>query len=90
MLHYAAGEHGGRDRREVDTDIVYAAEKRSIADVLSTHLHCRVAEDELEVRESPTETGSFLVRWRRGRFVLAPERQVYRRSPRVCVVPASR
>jgi hypothetical protein len=62
-------------------DIVYAAEKWSIADVLSTHLHCRVAADELEVIENPSETGSFLVRWHRGRFVLAPNGDVIAGCP---------
>lgn len=57
-------------------DIVYAAEKWSIADVLSAHLHDEVAAEELEIHENPCETGSFLLRWRMGRFVLAPNGEV--------------
>jgi len=53
-------------------DIVYAAEKTSIADVLSDRLRDRVSSRDIEVCENPDETGSFLVKWRLQRFVLAP------------------
>ena len=57
-------------------DIVYAAEKTSIADVLSAQLHAEVVAEELEVHENPCGTGSFLLRWRMGRFVLPPNGEV--------------
>lgn len=53
-------------------NIVYAAEKPSIAGVLSEHLQHRVDAREIEVSANPDETGSFLVRWRFEQFVLAP------------------
>lgn len=59
-------------------DIVYAAEKSSIADVLSDRLHDRVSEAEIEVSENPAETGSFLVRRHLDRYVIAPNGDVTR------------
>ena len=53
-------------------DIVYAAEKSSIADVLSERLRDRIRPQEIEVRENPDEIGSFLVKWRLHRYVVAP------------------
>ena len=53
-------------------DIVYAAEKPSIADVLSDRLRDRVNPQEIEVHENPDETGSFLVRWRLNEYVVSP------------------
>ena len=57
-------------------DIVYAAEKASIADVLSKRLRDRVAARDIRVRENPDETGSFLVDWRFNRYVVAPNGDV--------------
>ena len=57
-------------------DIVYAAEKSSIADVLSDRLSDRVASGEIEVHENPDETGSFLVKWRLNRYVVSPNGEV--------------
>ena len=57
-------------------DIVYAAEKPSIAGVLSKHLRHRVDAREIEVSANPDETGSFLIRWRFEQFVLAPNGEV--------------
>lgn len=59
-------------------NIVYAAEKPSIANILSEHLHARVDETEIDVRENPVETGSFLVDWGREKFVLLPDGQLAR------------
>ena len=56
--------------------IVYAAEKPSIAGILSDHVKAPVDEDEIEVRANPNETGSFLVRWGPERFVLTPNGRV--------------
>ena len=53
-------------------DIVYAAEKPSIAGVLSDWLRDRVDPREIEVYENPGETGSFLVKWRLNHYVVSP------------------
>lgn len=57
-------------------DIVYAAEKASIADVLSDRLRDRVSSREIEVHENPDQTGSFLVKWRLNLYVVAPNGDV--------------
>jgi hypothetical protein len=57
-------------------DIVYAAEKPSIADVLSDRLRDRVRPQDIEVQENPDETGSFLVKWRFSRYVVSPNGDV--------------
>lgn len=53
-------------------DIIYAAEKPSIARILSKHVNCRVAPAEINVMANPAETGSFLIRWQYDRYVLSP------------------
>ena len=53
-------------------DIVYAAEKTSIATLLSEHAQRRIAPDELLVAENPDETGSFCIAWQMRAFVLSP------------------
>lgn len=53
-------------------DIVYAAEKPSIAGVLSEHLRQPVSARDIDVAANPDETGSFLVRWEREAFVVTP------------------
>jgi len=57
-------------------DIVYAAEKPSIAGILSEHLQHRVQEQDIEVRDNPDETGSFLIQWDLLNFVLSPDGQL--------------
>ena len=57
-------------------DIVYAAERPSIADVLSDRLRDRVQPQDIEVHENPDETGSFLVKWRLNHYVLSPNGDV--------------
>ena len=57
-------------------DIVYAAEKPSIASVLSDHVSLIVAEQDIEVRHNPDETGSFLIQWHLRRFVMSPGGEV--------------
>ncbi len=54
-------------------DIVYAAEKTSIANLLGEHLNRRIAPGEVRVSENPDETGSFYVGWHLARFVLSPD-----------------
>jgi len=61
-------------------NIVYAAEKPSIAGILSDHLNDTVRAQEIEVAANPDETGSFLIRWHLQRFVLSPCGQVVSES----------
>jgi len=53
-------------------DIVYAAEKPSIARLLSEHMRRRVRPEEIRVCENPEETGSFYIGFDMARFVLSP------------------
>jgi hypothetical protein len=53
-------------------DIIYAAEKPSIASVLSDQLQHPVCADDIDVRANPGETGSFLIEWDLHNFVMAP------------------
>jgi hypothetical protein len=54
-------------------DIVIAAEKPSIAGLLSKHLQLRVQPQEIKVHANPDETGSFLINWRLNRYVMSPD-----------------
>ena len=53
-------------------DIIYAAEKPSIAKLLSDHTKRRVSPDEIKVTENPDETGSFFIGWQFENYVLSP------------------
>jgi hypothetical protein len=57
-------------------DIIYAAEKRSIAELLGDHVERDIAPEEIEVTESPIETGSFYVGWGLHRYVLSPAGEI--------------
>ena len=57
-------------------DIVYAAEKNSIAQLLSKHTRRDVDPEEIRVMENPDETGSFYIGWQLERFVLAPDGRI--------------
>ncbi|MEL7537939.1 MAG: hypothetical protein AAFX44_12275 [Pseudomonadota bacterium] len=57
-------------------DIVYAAEKHSIAGLLAEHTQSPVAVDDIRVTESPNETGRFRIDWRFRRFVLTPDGKI--------------
>ena len=57
-------------------DIVYAAERSSIANLIEDYVRESVTPDEIEVTENPNETGSFYVGWRRENFILTPAGEV--------------
>ena len=57
-------------------DIVYAAEKPSIAKLLSEYTRCRVRPEEIKVTENPDETGSFYIGWQLQRYVMSPSGEI--------------
>jgi len=59
-------------------DIVYAAEKRSIASLLSEHVRRRVRAEEIKVSENPDETGSFFIGFDLEHYVLSPGGEIAR------------
>lgn len=54
-------------------DIVYAAEKTSIARLLGEHTHRDIEPEDIRVAENPNETGSFFVGWQFENYVLLPD-----------------
>lgn len=63
-------------REEKDMNIIYAAEKPSIASLLSEHTRELIGPDEIQVVENPDETGSFRIDWRLQRFMLSPNGKI--------------
>lgn len=57
-------------------NIVIAAEKSSIATLLSDFVKRRVNADEIKVTENPDETGSFFVGLQCERFILSPNGEI--------------
>ena len=57
-------------------DIVYAAEKPSIAKLLGDYIRHEVEPEDIDVTENPAETGSFYVGWRLHRYVLSPSGEI--------------
>lgn len=57
-------------------DIIYAAEKTSIAKLLSKHTRRNVDPDEIQVTENPDETGSFYIGWQFENYVLSPNGEI--------------
>ena len=53
-------------------DIIYAAEKPSIATLLSERIRRDVEPDDITVTENPDETGSFYIGWQFNRYVMSP------------------
>jgi hypothetical protein len=57
-------------------DIVYAAEKPSIARLLGKHMKRRITADEIKVSENPDETGSFYIGFQMNNFVMSPDGKI--------------
>ena len=57
-------------------DIVYAAEKPSIAKLLGEHMKRRIRPDEINVSENPDETGSFYIGFQMNNFVMSPDGKI--------------
>ena len=57
-------------------DIIIAAEKPSIAKLLSDHTRRRIGPEEIQVTENPDETGSFYIGWQFENFVLSPNGEI--------------
>ncbi len=69
-------------------DIVYAAERPSIANLIEDHVRQRVTPDEIYVTENPNETGSFFVGWREKRYLLSPAGRIVSESRSARDLPA--
>jgi hypothetical protein len=57
-------------------NIIYAAEKPSIASLLSEYVQRPVSAEEIRVSENPNETGSFFVGFDLERYVVSPSGRV--------------
>lgn len=70
-------------------DIVIAAEKPSIASLLSEQLQRVVNPHDIRVRPNPEETGAFFIDWRLKRYLLSPDGRVTLRAMSVACKRAS-
>jgi hypothetical protein len=61
---------------ENEMDIIYAAEKPSIAKLLSDHICEPIYPEDIDVVENPDETGSFRIGWRFKKFLLSPAGEI--------------
>ncbi len=57
-------------------DIVYAAEKPSIARLLSIHTKRLIRPQDIQVTENPDETGSFFIGFQFNQYVLSPNGEI--------------
>jgi hypothetical protein len=57
-------------------EIVYAAEKPSIATLLSEFADRLVRPEEIEVSEDPNRTGSFRIGFQSERYVMSPDGRI--------------
>lgn len=57
-------------------DVIYAAEKPSIAKLLADYVKQDIQPEDIDVAENPAETGSFFIGWRLHRYVLSPAGQI--------------
>jgi hypothetical protein len=58
-------------------NIIIAAEKPSIATLLSDYVKRPVNPDDIEVSENPNETGSFFVGFNLERYVMSPSGEIH-------------
>lgn len=63
-------------------DIVIAAEKPSIASLLSEHVKRTVRPEDIRVAENPNETGSFYIGFDLQQYVLSPDGAIRTGRPR--------
>jgi hypothetical protein len=54
-------------------DIVYAAEKPSIATLLSERVKHEIGPEDITVTENPDQTGSFFIGYQLNRYVMSPD-----------------
>lgn len=57
-------------------NIVYAAEKTSIANLLSEYIQRHVEPQDIKLTENPDETGSFFVGLQLERYVISPNGEI--------------
>lgn len=58
-------------------NITIAAEKTSIATLLSEHVKRHIGADDIKLSENPDETGSFFVGFELDRYVVSPSGEVH-------------
>jgi hypothetical protein len=71
-------------------DVIYAAEKRSIAELLGHHVHRDIGPEDIDVADNPSQTGSFFIGWGLHRYVLSPAGEIAVERSRRFAVEASR
>ncbi|MDH5456843.1 MAG: hypothetical protein OEY37_12265 [Gammaproteobacteria bacterium] len=59
-------------------DIIIAAEKPSIATLLSQYVKRRILPEEIKISENPDETGSFYIGFDLEHYVLSPNGEIAR------------
>ncbi len=64
-------------------DIIYAAEKLSIAQLFGQKMKCLVPIDDLMITENPDETGSFYIGFQLDRYVMSPDGDIEWDSPQL-------
>ena len=69
-------------RQETEMNIIYAAEKPSIAKLFSQHMQRRVVAEDIQIAENPDETGSFLIGFDLEDYVMAPDGTIQANTPR--------
>jgi len=57
-------------------EIVIAAERPSIAKLLSEHMRRRVSPEDIRITENPDETGSFYIGFDLDRFIMSPNGEI--------------